>query len=634
MGNLTYHGVGNDSPCQGVTIGAGNNVDGYQSTYTQIAKDAIAALNAALQPLLDINRASIVGSGAEPGTLNDLGLHYNAPNDQPIYSYVFDNDFNPALPVVASLSENHEVVDPGDAPENKYNIKTEFTPVDPFNGKAPGDPPLVEDVIIPDPPPPPTFDAPLLYPITIKPIQPVNIPDFTGVLPSTDFINLPVLDFNWDEEDYDSSILQAVQARISEFLAGGVGIPDYVWDQIWNRGRDKIIRDSQRVISDTAEEWSSRGFDIPAGAQSAKIQEIRTTGFEQISEQARELVIQQAQHEIENLKYAIAQGKALEEMIGGWYQQQLTRYLDAAKYSFQIQVELFNAQINLFNAEVELFNAQVLQYKTLVEAELSKLEEQKLYLEGQKLIGDLNMQEVAVYEANIKAYESEVNAFNAVIKGVLGKAENNKIKMENYGIEVKAYGELVNAKTSEYEGLKAEISAEQMKVGIFETEIKAYQSEVNAYGVKIDAAYKPMTMRQINNDNVFKTFDATIDRQDSIVKNKIAEIQSASNEFEAKLKSFNVDITNEQNRLSTEMESHKIAASLAQQETQTNIASASHYTQAAIADSELTNKTSEVLSRAYSQLSASAMGVVNVSAGISDTTRNSASCSTSHSSSV
>lgn len=625
--NLNYQSVSKPDGCAGVTLGAETKVDVYQAAYTEIARAAVDSMNAALVPLADINN-QVTGYGATPGEVTDLGVAYGAPTGKPVWEFSYTSDFNPSLPAIIDLTEKHDVDDPGNAPDNPYELKTEFTVVEPFDREEPGDAPYIEDVIIPDPPEASNLEEPDLHPILIKDIVPVDIPDFTALLPDTSGIDLPDGNFSWSEEEYDSAILQATQARVAEFLAGGVGIPSYIWDYIWDRGRDKTLRDTQRLITETTNESAAKGWSIPTGAQLKRIDEARQAGYDQISEYTRELVIKEAEHEIENLKFAVAQGQSLEGLIGGWHQQQMTRALEAAKYKYQLEIEIFNAEVSLFNAEISLFNAQVLQYKTLVEAELAKLEEQKIYLEGQKLIGDLNMQEVAIYEANIKAYDSTINAYNSLIKGILGKAENNKIKMEGYAIEVQAFGELVKAKTSEYEGLKAEISAEQLKVGIFESMVKSYQTEVGAYSARIDAEYKPMEMRQTNNDNAFKTFASTLSKQESITKDKMQAIQNASIEFDAKSKQYSIDVDNEKNRVSTELKELEVATSLANQTTQANIATASNLTKAAISSVELLNKTSEVMARAYSQIAGSAMGVVNVGAQISDRTQNSASCNT------
>lgn len=626
--NLNYQSVSKPDGCAGVTLGAETKVDVYQSAYTTIARSAITDMTEALKPLANINN-QVTGYGAEAGETTDQGITYSAPLLKPTWSdFTYSDDFNPSLPAIIDLTVPHGVDDPGDAPDNPYNLKTEFTTVDPFDREEPGDAPFVEDVVIPDPPDDANITEPTLHNIIIKDIVPVVIPEFTAPLPNTSGIDLPTGNFTWSEEDYDSAILQATQSRVAEFLAGGVGIPSYIWDAIWDRGRDKTIRDSNRLITETTNESASKGWSIPTGSQFKRIDEARQAAHNEISEYARELVIKEAEHEIENLKFAVAQGQALEGLLGGWYQQQVARALEAAKYKYQLEVEIFKAQISLFNAEISLFNAQVLQFKTLVEAELSKLEEQKLYLEGQKIIGELNMQEVAIYEANIKAYEASISAYNGLIKGILGKAENNKLKMEGYGIEVQAFGELVKAKTSEYEGLKAEISAEELKVGIFESMVKSYQTEVDAFSTKIDASYKPMDIRQQNNDNEFKKFASTLTRQESITKDKLQALENAATEFDSKVKSYVIDVENEKNRSAVELKELGIATELAGQTTQANIATADNLTKAAISSVELLNKTSEAMARAYSQIAGSAMGVVNVGAQISDRTSNSASCST------
>ena len=245
------------------------------------------------------------------------------------------------------------------------NIPSAPTYVDP---DKPGNAPTVSDVVIPIPPVLDTIDNPKEWAIALPVVPIINIPSFITPVPSIGSISPPEGNFTWSETEYNSNLLNSTIALVETFNQGGVGIPDVVWDALWNKENDKENRAANKLIDEINEEWSSRGFQLPQGVQIAQIQEIRQNIQSTASDRAREIAIKEANLAIENLKFAVTQGIALETMLGGWYQQAVQRELEAAKFVHSLSIEIFNAEVSFYNTQLAVYQAEATVYKIQIEA--------------------------------------------------------------------------------------------------------------------------------------------------------------------------------------------------------------------------------------------------------------------------
>ena len=170
--------------------------------------------------------------------------------------------------------------------------------------------PVVEDVPVP---PAPVLDypeVPVLREIVLPPVPVLDLPVFTATPPPVTFDPPPnVIDDSWNEP-YVPVLAEDLQAVIEDMLQGSVGIPQAVWDQIWDTAAHKADQAGQREVEQAAEEWASRGFELPPGVVNLRIAEARQNAANINAEQVRAQVIEQSRTELENLRVAIAQGIA------------------------------------------------------------------------------------------------------------------------------------------------------------------------------------------------------------------------------------------------------------------------------------------------------------------------------------
>lgn len=103
----------------------------------------------------------------------------------------------------------------------------------------------------------------------------------------------------------DDAFDEATEWLVNTITLGGTGISPAVEAQIWQRGRDRILADTARAEAQTLDEFSARGFSLPPGSLTARLDVIRKDGMAKIGEFNRDVAIKQAEIEIENLRFAV-----------------------------------------------------------------------------------------------------------------------------------------------------------------------------------------------------------------------------------------------------------------------------------------------------------------------------------------
>jgi hypothetical protein len=100
---------------------------------------------------------------------------------------------------------------------------------------------------------------------------------------------------------------EAVNWMVNVITVGGTGLAPGVEEQLWQRGRDRIVADGLRAEAQIMDEFSARGFSLPSGAMTARIDAARFESMKAVGDLSRDVTIRQAEIEIENLRFAVDQ---------------------------------------------------------------------------------------------------------------------------------------------------------------------------------------------------------------------------------------------------------------------------------------------------------------------------------------
>lgn len=147
---------------------------------------------------------------------------------------------------------------------------------------------------------------------------------------------------------------------------GGTGIPAAVEAQIWERSRARELKDAARLEEEANSSLAARGFSMPPGALSAKLQEIQQAAADKISTHSRDVAIKQAELEIENIRFAVQQAiqhraTAISAAIDYWRAYLLPEDIAARKAlaNAELKMKFQNTAMDYYRAQIALYNAQV-----------------------------------------------------------------------------------------------------------------------------------------------------------------------------------------------------------------------------------------------------------------------------------
>ena len=142
---------------------------------------------------------------------------------------------------------------------------------------------------------------------------------------------------------------------------GGTGINPAVENQIWQRGRDRVIAEGARTDSQTLIQFSQRGYSLPAGVMVKQLQANRFEQLGRLQEQSRDVAIKQAEIEIENLRFAV--NLAIDARL---------RALDAAANYIRALVSAFDSAVHVANLEAQAKAALIAATADLYRARLQR----------------------------------------------------------------------------------------------------------------------------------------------------------------------------------------------------------------------------------------------------------------------
>jgi hypothetical protein len=158
-----------------------------------------------------------------------------------------------------------------------------------------------------------------------------------------------------NEDGYDAGMAWL----INTITVGGTGINPVVEDQIWQRGRDRIIAEGARQDSATLLQFSQRGFTLPSGVMVAQLQANRFEQFAKLQEQSRDVAIKQAEIEVENLRFAVDKVVTLRLQALQAAADYIRAFMSGLEMSFRVVNLNSDAKAKMMAATADLYRARL-----------------------------------------------------------------------------------------------------------------------------------------------------------------------------------------------------------------------------------------------------------------------------------
>ena len=549
-----------------------------------------------------------------PGFDPDVDFDINLPAIDPTTFGTITSGM-PAKPTLEDLP----AVSPPDIPDFKPSVTGLNIPDAPAwtaPGAAPARPNVPTSVATPT--------APNLVMPTLPTLADINIPDFEGLKMPTfdadapDFLAtaLPGL-LQWTEPKYHPVIIEEVIEIIRRLWSGGMGLPPAVEQAMLERAaaREDLVAD--REIAAVSNDFSSRGFTLPTGMQAAREDQMRQDLAVKKLALNRELTIKIAEWQIENVRFAVQQGIAVENVFVNLFLNAAQRMFEAAKFQVESQLNIYNAQVALFNARMSAYQIKASVFDTLVRAEMSKVEIFKARIDAEVARGQINEQRVKVYVAQVGALQSEIDIFKAKMEAARIESELIRNQIEIYKADVSAYAERIQAEKVRFDAYEAQVKGEAAKAGIIDAEARAYSALISGKATIADINVKQAELVIHKNEARIKTYIADIDAEKAKIQAQLAVI-------EANAKAYTADTQRFTAQAHAETAKAQVVIAAKEAELRTNVAYYQAQVQAYIAKTEqLLRKVALALDaiksagQLSSTLAAGAMAGVHVGANLS-----------------
>jgi hypothetical protein len=469
---------------------------------------------------------------------------------------------------------------------------------------------------------------------------PPEVPTLIGLqLPSVPTLDIPLFDvadpvepaapggqFAYGEAEYASELLTRVKTQLLEWVLGGpTGLAPAVEAAIWQRNRDRTQRLTERAVAEAARVVAGRGFSMPQGTMVRVIQQALSEGMAKDAEDSRAVMIQQAQMEQENLKFAFTTAITLEGALIQHYDQVRRARWTRPSSPSAAAIDIFNARVLLFQAQIQAFSAKAEVFKVRLQAALAQLEIFKAQIEAQKLVGDINEQAVKIYTARLDGLKAVAAVYSARIEGVKALIEGEKTKAEIYKTNVEAFGEVVKAKATEYQGYGERVKAEATKVQAYGEEVRAFAAQSDAFSALIGARTKAAELQLRVQEFPLEVYKSQIQGYAVAVGAEGDRLKSLASMFSSRVQAFAAGEQAKAAFTTAEVEAVKAASSVAVSQAQLAVQSGEVSLRAALSAAETAQASLRAAGQLAGQMASAAMAARNVSASISDSASNSAS---------
>lgn len=328
---------------------------------------------------------------------------------------------------------------------------------------------------------------PTLRPIEFRTISAPVLTTFSDIAPVFEGAEPSDAAFQWNERTYVERFLPKVTTALNGVLDTGSGLPDGLEVAIFDRAREREDMLSRKASEEAYSAFAARGFDMPQGMLVEQLNgivednQLKSRGFN------REVFTKRMEWELDQFKFAVQQGLALEQMSFEIFKDMASRAFEAAKAKLDIELKVFEGYIQLFNAKQGLYQTKANVYKTVIDAQLRELDIYKIEAEIEDIKTRANRAEVDTYVAGFQAVTANVEVYKALVDAAKVGNEINQQKIDAHRTKIQAWEAFLGAEKTRVDGELGYLQAQRIKGDIYSGELKAYGDYVQSTAQKIGA---------------------------------------------------------------------------------------------------------------------------------------------------
>lgn len=323
---------------------------------------------------------------------------------------------------------------------------------------------------------------PTLRPIVLPDVPVINFDaiKFEGVAPVFQGTAPDPADFSFENEDYNSALLERVKTAALQQMNGEIGLPPAVEDALFERAREREMEQGERIVQQANEEWAAKGFRFQGGPLARRADRARFDASAKVSEVAREQLVEHYRAQVESFRNGVANAIACEELTMRLFAQAEDRRFQATRMKLDLTLAVFNAMVSKFNADANVFQVQAQVYRDRFAAEQAKVQVYSEQLRAQQLIGELNAQDVQIFSERLRALQINAEIYRARVQGYEARFAAIRAQVDIYRTQLESNGQLVNVYEADTRAF-----GEMVRASLTRTE--RFTAQANMYAKKVDA---------------------------------------------------------------------------------------------------------------------------------------------------
>ena len=528
----------------------------------------------------------------------------------------------PSLPTFPTLEQMHDI-SISDKPEYTAGDAPTIPAVSPpsdLDATAPDDITVETDWTYPTEPTTSIPSVPTLEDLDLPTVPTITIETWSESLPTTDGIQPPSLTFSFSESPYSSSLLTDVTNKLISQLLGGTGLPNDVEQAIWDRARNREDGVYNRTKDQILVENANRGFTLPSGSITAKLQDASQEVQDKIGSLSRDIAIKQAELEQENLKIAVSNSINLEQINMNYNTQVINRLLDSRKFLQTAAIEIYNAEVQQVQLELDAYKAYADGFETRLRAALTDLEIYRSELEGQKLVGEINQQSIQVYLGQLEGVKTETDIYKTKVDAITAQINAENLKIQNFKAQVDAYVAEIQAKNSEYQLYDSRLKAAMQPLDVYKAEVNAYAERITAYAAEAEAEKTILSGDIAENEFILSGYKTQLDGALGEIEAITKQYEADANVYRSAVSMYNADVGAEGERYRSETAYNKASSDVAVANAQLTIQNSTLALKRATDQIAIATEIIKQQSALASQMAAAALSSMNVGANIGSNT--------------
>lgn len=254
-----------------------------------------------------------------------------------------------------------------------------------------------------------------------KPATPIFDTAFNFTKPSLGTLKqLPLFDIL--TSDLDTLKAGIITKLITVIEEGATGLDPVVEQAIFDRARSRQETDNLRLYTEAENYFAARGFEMPTGALSAKLQEINIEITRNNSNLNNDVMIEQAKLAQSNFQFVVEKGASVVTSMVELGFKSVIDYNKGTIEAFIAQLEAYKQEISTvltkIDAQAKVYSAEAEVYKSCAQVDNADISAQveiaKISLQEAELRANLELKQVDIeLEAAMKLHQLQIAAYES-----------------------------------------------------------------------------------------------------------------------------------------------------------------------------------------------------------------------------